>query len=59
MDSPLFGPDVSEEPAQVIEEVGDPIQIWCRQFVNRWVLLAHQRPTALAELNELIAEARK
>lgn len=57
MDSDLFGHDVGagdqRQPVEVTIEVG------CRQFVNRWVFLAHQRPAALAELTELIAEARK
>lgn len=59
MDSPLFGPDASDEPVEAIEEVGDRLQIWSRQFVNRWVSLRHQRPAALAELELLIAQVKK
>jgi len=61
MESDLFGPDVSDDPArnEPIEEVGDRIEVWSSQFVNRWVFLKHQRPAALKELRELITEARK
>ena len=59
MDSDLFGPDVSDAPIVPIAEVGDRIEVWSRQFVNRWVFLSHQRAVALAELQELIAEAKK
>lgn len=58
MESSLFGPDVSESPVEPIEEVGDPIEVWSRQFVNRWVFLKHQRPVALVELQNLIAAAK-
>lgn len=55
----LFGPDVSDTPVDSIEQAGDRIDVWSRQFVNRWVLLPHQRQVALVELRELISEARK
>lgn len=55
MESQLFGPDVSDTPPEAIEEVGDTIEVWSRQFVNSWVFLAHQRPSALKELKELLA----
>lgn len=53
-DSTLFGPDVSDEPRPEIEVIGDTIEVWSAQFVNRWVFLKHQRPAALKELRELI-----
>jgi hypothetical protein len=53
----LFGPDLIDLPREAVEEVGDPIQVWSAQFVNRWVFLSHQRPSALRELKELISEA--
>lgn len=59
MDSGLFGPDVSHHPVEAIEEVGDPVEVNCRQFVNRWVLLPHHRPAALNELRALIAQSRR
>ena len=59
VDSELFGPDVSEMPQADIPEARTPIEAWCQQFVNRWVFLAHQRPDALAELRQLLAEAQK
>jgi hypothetical protein len=59
MESDLFGPDISDEPRPDVEEVGDTIDIWAAQHVNRWVFLKHQRPDALRELHELIAEVRK
>jgi len=56
----LFGPDVSDEyDGADIPEEGDRVGVWSAQFVNRWVFLKHQRPAALAELDRLIAEARK
>lgn len=58
-DSNLFGPDVSDQPTPEIEVVGDEVEIWSAQFVNRWVFLKHQRPAAMAELRELIARARE
>jgi len=54
MESSLYGPDVSNAHVAVIEEVGDRIEVWSRQFVNRWVFLKHQRPAALKELKELL-----
>lgn len=59
MESDLFGLDVSDQPVEPIAEVGDRVEVWCRQFVNRWVFLPHQRKAALAEIKELIEEARK
>jgi hypothetical protein len=59
MESDLFGPDLSDRPVDPVEEVGDTIEVWSAQFVNRWVFLKHQRPDALRELRELITEARK
>jgi len=57
--SDLNGPDISDEPREeIVEEVGDAVEVWAWQFCNRWVFLAHQRPAALKELYELIAEAR-
>lgn len=41
-----------------VEDVGDPIEAWSRQLVNRWVMLPHQRPDALIELRNLIAAAK-
>lgn len=58
MESTLFGPDDSDTPTEVIEEVGDFFEVSARQFVNRWVFLKHQRPVALAELRDLIAAAK-
>lgn len=58
MDS-LNGPDLADSPVEPIEEVGDELEVWARQFVNRWVFLKHQRQAALKELGELIAEAKK
>lgn len=58
MESELFGPDESDTPTEPIEVVGDRIDVWCGQFVNRWVFLAHQRAAALTELRELIVEVR-
>lgn len=55
MQSSLFGPDASDEPIEEILEVGDTVEVWSRQFVNRWVFLKHQRPHALKELEELLA----
>ena len=55
MDSQLVGPDVTDRPIEEIEEVGDPVEVSARQFVNRWVFLKHQRPAALAELRELLS----
>ena len=48
----LDGEDSAQAPT-------DDIDTRCRQFVNRWVFLKHQRPVALMELRELIAEAKK
>ena len=52
----LFELDVCPEGAP--DEVGDPVDVTARQFVNRWVFLSHQRPLALAELRDLIAKAK-
>ena len=61
MKSDLFGPDVSDEHTgePIEEQMRDTIEVWSRQFCNRWVFLPHQRSLALHELRELIAEARK
>ena len=59
MDADLFGPDDEDRSTAEIEEVGDRIAVWSRQFVNRWVYQTHQRPAALAELERLIAAARE
>ena len=48
----LMPPDAPDSPESDLD-------IRCRQFVNRWVFLPHQRKAALAELTELIAEAKK
>jgi hypothetical protein len=58
MDSDLFGPDISEQPQPPVEEVGDEVEVWSAQLINRWVFLKHQRPAALKELRELIARVR-
>lgn len=62
MDAPddLFGPpDVPMHGTpDVVEEVGDPVVVGCRQFIRRWVFFAHHRATALAELQDLIAKAK-
>lgn len=58
LESSLFGPDSSDVPTEPIEEVGDFFEVSARQFVNRWVYLAHQRPIALHELRILIAQAK-
>jgi len=59
MSGDLFGPDISDgHDGKPVEEVGDRIEVWSRQFVNRWVFLPHQRPLALEELARLIAEAK-
>jgi hypothetical protein len=55
----LFGPDISDAPIESIEEVGNTIDIWSAQFVNRWVFLKHQRPAALKELRELLDAAKQ
>lgn len=52
--SDLCGPDVSDEPTGVVEEVGDEFTGF-RQWINRWVFLKHQRPAAFKELQELLA----
>ena len=54
MDSDLFGPDVSDAPVEPIKVVGDTVNVWSAQFLNRWVFLPHQRVAALKELKELI-----
>lgn len=58
-ESELNGPDFADQPDERIEVVGDTVDVWAGQFVNRWVFLKHQRPAALEELHELIAEVRK
>lgn len=58
-DSPLVGPDAADQPIETIQEFGgDQIDVAARQFVNRWVFLAHQRPAAIKELRILIAQAK-
>ncbi len=55
----LLGPDISNEsPIEAIEEVGDRDDVFCRQFVNRWVFLPHQRAAALRELQDRIRELK-
>lgn len=57
MELDLFGHDASDDPADAVEQLGD-LELGMRTFVNRWVILAQQRPAALAELKQLIAEAK-
>ena len=58
MSQGLFDSDPSEAPVEALEEVGDRIEVWSRQFVNRWVFLPDQRQAALRELGELIEAAK-
>ena len=60
----LFGPDVTDTLAACVEDanvidVGDPIEVWTRQFCNRWVFLPHHRPAALKELRAFVAAVQK
>lgn len=55
----LVGPDVADTAEPPIEVVGNTVNAWAFQFVNRWVFLHHQRAAALEELKQLIEEARR
>ena len=45
-------PDAAKDV--VTDEGEEPVEVWCRQFVNRWVFLRDQRPDALEELLEFV-----
>ena len=53
-DNPLF----EEVDSTASDKVGDPVQVRMRHIVNRWVM-AHHRPMAFTELEELIAFVRR